>query len=124
MRPAEPYLSQLARFARQVLLPAVPRRAWAVLGLTGFLILNLGFEDELWPHHPGAKQLLIPLLLLSLGVLPWLGAHTARQVGQSVQRWWWQRLWQLTTIGAYAVAVVSSMLLAIYLLVGLLGWFR
>ncbi|NVO85297.1 hypothetical protein [Hymenobacter terrestris] len=124
MRPTTSHASQLWQFVWQVLLPAVPRLAWLVLGLVGFFLLNLGFEDELWPHHPRAKQLLIPLLVLSLGALPWLGGHVARQVRRNVQRWWWRRLWQLATIGAYTVAVFSSIMIFSLLLVELISWVR
>ena len=121
MKPAEPYLGQLARFARQVLLPAVPRRTWWALGLTGFLILNLAFGEELWPHYPRAKQLLIPLLMLSFGPLPWLGARTAQRVRQRVQGWWWQGFWQMVAFVAYLAATALSILLLLFgLLVGLL----
>ena len=117
MRPAETYSGQLRRFLWEVLWPVVPRVAWLVLGLTVFSWLNLVFLEELWPHYPLAETWFTGLLVGCLVLLLWLGAYTVRQVSRHVRRWWWRALWQLVTIGAYGVAGLWSVLIAI----GVLG---
>ncbi|MFD2786597.1 hypothetical protein [Hymenobacter rubripertinctus] len=121
MRPAESYSGQLWQFTREVLLPAVPRLAWLVLGVMMFSGLNLLFLAELWPHFPQAETWFIVPLMAGLLLVPWLGAYTAQRVRPQVRQWGWRTLWQLATFGAYAVAGMSAGLLVLGLLVGLLN---
>ncbi|MBT9391717.1 hypothetical protein KLP40_00965 [Hymenobacter sp. NST-14] len=83
--------------------------------------LNLIFLEELWPHHPLAESWFAGLLLACGFGLPWLGAHTAQRVRPHLRQRCWRALWQLAACGAYAVAAMSTGLLALGLLLGLLN---
>ncbi|RFP64456.1 hypothetical protein D0N36_14150 [Hymenobacter lapidiphilus] len=119
MKKTESYPEQLCQFTLHVLLPAVPRLTWWVLGLIGFSGLNLLFSKELWPHFPRAANWFWFSMMPCLAVLPWLGAYTAKQLRQRVRQWWWRGLWQLATIGAYLVAIIGSLGLIIFSLIGM-----
>ena len=121
MRPAASCRSQLWHFVSGVLVPAVPRLGWLVLGLAGLSSLNLLLLPELWPHQPKAEDWFILLLLGCLLVLPWLGAYTAQRVRPHLTNWWWRMIWQLIIFGAYGVAAMSLGLLCLGALLGLLS---
>ncbi|OWP63907.1 hypothetical protein CDA63_06760 [Hymenobacter amundsenii] len=121
MSAAESYSSQVWRFFWAVVVPNVPRVAWLVLGLAVFCWLNLLGLEELWPHFPQAERWFVVVLVVNLGLLPWLGARTAQLVRQRVQGWWWQGFWQMVAFVAYLGATALSILLLIFgLLVGLM----
>ncbi|AHJ98841.1 hypothetical protein [Hymenobacter swuensis] len=116
-------VARLWRFGCHTVLPAVPRSGWLVVGLFGFGLLNLGFEREIWPHHPQA-DIWFGLLLCSCGLmLPWQSAATARRVSQVVVGSW-QLLWQLLAWMSYAAAVLVSIPALIGFILCLMKVFR
>lgn len=113
MKSAKPYPEQLSQFIRHVLVPAVPRPAWWVLGAGMASWLNLLFLTELWPHHPGAEHWFAFVLIFCVLALLWLGAYTAQQVWRVLAAGWWNTLRLLNTLCGYALASFLTVVMLI-----------
>lgn len=107
---SQPSLSQPERFlyfALDTVLPAAPPALWWSIGLGLFSLLNLVFEQEIWPHTPRAENWFLLVGLCCAVLLPWQVARTAGRVADAVRGSAWRLLWQLASWGAYAAGAVA-----------------
>lgn len=111
-------VARLWQFGLDTVLPAVPRAVWVLAGVAGFSVLNLVFQQEIWPHHPGVGNWFGVALFGCVVSLPWLGAYAAARISWEVSGWW-KVLWQLITWSCYAAATVSALLFLILCAVAL-----
>ncbi|MDU0371930.1 hypothetical protein ACFPAF_16130 [Hymenobacter endophyticus] len=110
---------RLWRFGQDTVRPAVPRAAWLLAGIAVFCVLNLLFEQEIWPHHPQTGVWFGVTFIGCVMSLPWLAAYAAARVAWEITGWW-KVVWQLATWGLYAAATVSALLFLILCTVALL----
>ena len=99
-------VARLLRFGRCTVLPAVPRVAWLLAGLAFFCVINLAFEQEIWPHHRGVGHCFSVLFFGCLASLPGLAGRTAARIA-GVVTGGWQLLWKLVSWGCYVVAAIT-----------------
>ncbi|TGD79027.1 hypothetical protein [Hymenobacter wooponensis] len=103
--PPDP-IGRLFRFGLNTVLPAAPAGFWWMIGLGLFSLLNIIFQQEIWPHTPGSEKWCMLLGLVCLLVLPWQIGRTANQVANSLHSIIWQFCWRLAAWSAYVAGGV------------------
>ncbi|WP_426492967.1 hypothetical protein [Hymenobacter sp. 102] len=112
---------RLWRFGLDTVLPAVPRAAWWLAGGMAFCILNLVFEDEIWPHHPQTGVWFGATFIGCVVSLPWLAALAAGRIAAMLKNQAWRWLWCLASWGGYVGAACITVAAGIGLVAFLSG---
>ncbi|MET4106608.1 hypothetical protein [Hymenobacter sp. UYP22] len=112
---------RLWRFGQDTVRPAVPRAAWLLAGVAVFCVLNLVFEDEIWPNHPQTGVWFGATFIGCVVSLPWLAAFTAGRIAATLKNRAWLWAWRLVSWGGYVGAACITVAVGIGLVVLLSG---
>ena len=104
---------RLLSFVQDTVLPAVPRAAWLLAGVAVFSVLNLIFEQEIWPHHPQTGVWFGVTFIGCVVSLPWLAAFAAGRIAAMLKNRAWRWAWRIASWVGYAGAACITVVVGV-----------
>jgi len=98
---------RLANFLVLVL-RLVPLVLWRLLALLVFTLLNLVFQNEVWPNTPNAAVFFCGVGLIILVLVAWLASALAWRVADTISGEPWNTTWRLVAVLGFSGATVLT----------------